>query len=965
MAMGRFTWIETHRDIVRIIRQHRSNQSYLIEVLQRAGVESLIDRFSKDGPNEPLREIDPFSFFCMVYKYGSKRRLVILQNIARELDIAVPQDEDGIPKVNAQQAFMFPFAYERHGDEINRLWDFFEALLSKAVTGEIFADALAVPYTGPAKLTEGLFNIAPETYLPINGPVKEYLQTVHNIDPSFATWTEYLALLDRVRATVAMPFHELSFAAWTWGKAQREQSSGMDDGDSDCSYWVFQSNPSQYDVVKALADDTLQDWTVSSHRERMKVGDKVILYVGGARKGVYGLAEVTSEPRPRDYARDTAFRGSEDIEYKVDIRVTHDVSQRPIPRSVLATVSELARFKGGNQGTNFRSNQSEYDAILRLVEEAPAQNYWLYAPGKQASKWDEFFHDGIMAIGWNELGDLRQYSSQADVEGQLGQEVGEERRRYNDSRACFDFASVLKEGDIVIAKKGKWEYVGWGIVTSNYRYDPTQSAYHHIRSVDWRARGSWTETEHAIVLKTLTNITKYNDYVNRLRDLLGINVQPTRSERTSMNPHTGSINTILFGPPGTGKTYTTVNKALAIIDQTFMSSNPSRNSMKQRFDELINAQQICFTTFHQSLSYEDFIEGIKPTNTSDGGSLSYEVRDGVFKNFCELARSNWEASQQQRSGQLSFEAAWEKFMEEWEENPDVGIATHRTIFTVHDVRNKTIAFRKAGGSLAHTLSMNTLRDFYYDARPMTSSGLKTYYRGLLDKLQSYRGVEQSTQLKNYVFIIDEINRGNVSQIFGELITLIEDSKRLGADEHLTAVLPYSADEFGVPPNLYILGTMNTADRSVEALDTALRRRFSFEEMQPVYDLPQLQRELHGVRVADVLSTINRRIEKLLDRDHCIGHSYFLEAALDLRHVFQNKIIPLLQEYFFGDYGKIGLVLGRGFVEVVETSNSNHVFADFDYDQAFDLADRRVYRLATPQSMSDNQFAHALRSLIGV
>lgn len=964
MALEQFTWIATHRDIVAFLRHQRSNQQHLIDVLEKAGVESLIDRFSKDGPNQTLREIDPFSFFCMIYKYGSKRRLKLLQNIASDLKVAMPYDDCGIPKVNAQQAFMFPFAYERHENEINRLWDFFEAVVSNAVTDEMFADALAVPYTGRAKLTEGLFNVAPEMYLPINGPVKEYLQTVHKIDPSFTTWTDYLALLDRVRTNVAMPFHELSFASWTWGNAQREQSSRTDDGDSDCRYWVFQSNPSQFDVVKALADGTLHDWTVSSHREKMRVGDKVILYVGGARKGVYGLAELTSKPVPRNEKHGNDFRGSEAFEYKVDLRITHDVSQRPILRSNLATVPELAAFKGGNQGTNFSSNQSEYDAILQLVEQAPAQHYWLYAPGKQASKWAEFYRDGTMAIGWNELGDLRQYKSQADVESQLGQEIGEERRRYNDSRACFDFASVLKEGDIVIAKKGKWEYVGWGIVTSSYRYDPTYNTYHHVRSVDWRARGSWIETEHPIVLKTLTNITKYSAYVDRLRDLLGIEVQPTPSERNSMNPHTGSLNTILFGPPGTGKTYTTVNKALAIIDKTFMSSNPSRSSMKQRFDELVNAQQICFTTFHQSLSYEDFIEGIKPTNTSDGGSLSYEVRDGVFKNFCELARSNWEASQQQRSGQLSFEAAWEKFIEEWEEHPNVEIATQRTIFTVHDVRNKTIAFRKAGGSLAHTLSMNTLRDFYYDARPMTSSGLKTYYRGLLDKLQSYQGVSQNTQLKNYVFIIDEINRGNVSQIFGELITLIEDSKRLGAEEHLTAVLPYSADEFGVPPNLYILGTMNTADRSVEALDTALRRRFSFEEMQPVYDLPQLQRELHGVRVADVLGTINSRIEKLLDRDHCIGHSYFLEAALDLRHVFQNKIIPLLQEYFFGDYGKIGLVLGRGFMEVVESSNPNHVFADFDYDQALDLADRRVYRLATPQSMTGEQFAHALRSLVG-
>jgi 5-methylcytosine-specific restriction protein B len=246
---------------------------------------------------------------------------------------------------------------------------------------------------------------------------------------------------------------------------------------------------------------------------------------------------------------------------------------------------------------------------------------------------------------------------------------------------------------------------------------------------------------------------------------------------------------------------------------------------------------------------------------------------------------------------------------------------------------------------------------------MTSLGLKTYYRGLLDKLQSYHGADETTPLKKYVFIIDEINRGNVSQIFGELITLIEDTKRLGAAEQLTATLPYSNDEFGVPPNLYILGTMNTADRSVEALDTALRRRFSFIEMPPVYNLDRLQRRQHGVVLAELLATINKRIEVLLDRDHLIGHSYLLETPLDLPSVFQNKIIPLLQEYFFGDYGKIGLVLGRGFVEAVDNSAGNAVFAEFEYDEAADLADRRVYRLTLPAAMSSAEFDRALQLLM--
>jgi len=180
--------------------------------------------------------------------------------------------------------------------------------------------------------------------------------------------------------------------------------------------------------------------------------------------------------------------------------------------------------------------------------------------------------------------------------------------------------------------------------------------------------------------------------------------------------------------------------------------------------------------------------------------------------------------------------------------------------------------------------------------------------------------EENSAPEKYVLIIDEINRGNVAAIFGELITLIEPDKRTGNPEALEAQLPYSKEWFGVPSNLHIIGTMNTADRSVEALDTALRRRFSFVEMLPN---PAVIKKhgvsggvIEGIDLVELLKVINDRIEALVDRDHTIGHSYFMNAKSvnDLRLVFKDKIVPLLQEYFFGDFGKIGLVLGSEFVE---------------------------------------------------
>lgn len=191
-------------------------------------------------------------------------------------------------------------------------------------------------------------------------------------------------------------------------------------------------------------------------------------------------------------------------------------------------------------------------------------------------------------------------------------------------------------------------------------------------------------------------------------------------------------------------------------------------------------------------------------------------------------------------------------------------------------------------------------------------------------------------------IIDEINRGNVSHIFGELITLIEEDKRLGNDEEIKVTLPYSKDPFGVPSNLYIIGTMNTADRSIEALDTALRRRFVFEEMPPKYELTELQQILYGHTAAEILEKINTRIEKLLDRDHLIGHAYFINKdETTLIESFYKNIIPLLQEYFFGDYGKIGLVLGAGFVEAVENKSVLASFPSVDYSQ---FEERESYKI---------------------
>lgn len=389
-------------------------------------------------------------------------------------------------------------------------------------------------------------------------------------------------------------------------------------------------------------------------------------------------------------------------------------------------------------------------------------------------------------------------------------------------------------------------------------------------------------------------------------------VETTIQGGLAMNP----TNRILYGPPGTGKTYETRKAALELLGEEIPAE---RKLVIQRYEELLDAGQIRFVTFHPSLTYEDFIEGLRPRlDGAESGNLSYEIRDGIFKVICKDARRNWTASRS-KGQERSFLELWTELESELEAgNGPLVIPTPggRTEFQVYEIDDDVIRFNKTKGSSSrHTMNARTLEALFDGTRDVPG-GLTTYYKGLSNFLKERAGKKISTassELKQFVLIIDEINRGNIPAIFGELITLLEPSKRMGQSEPLEVQLPSSQERFQVPPNLHILGTMNTADRSVEALDVALRRRFEFVEMMPKSD--KLKTTADGLDLPAILTTINARLEALLDRDHTIGHAFLIGAQSidDVKHTFATKIIPLLQEFFYGDWGKIGLVLGSGFV----------------------------------------------------
>ncbi|EAK0847137.1 McrB family protein [Campylobacter lari] len=390
------------------------------------------------------------------------------------------------------------------------------------------------------------------------------------------------------------------------------------------------------------------------------------------------------------------------------------------------------------------------------------------------------------------------------------------------------------------------------------------------------------------------------------------------------------LNQILYGPPGTGKTYHTIDKALEILGENL--SNKDRDEKKAKFDEYVKNGQIIFTTFHQSYGYEEFVEGIKPRVDSKENSkeVEYEIKDGIFKELCKKALDNYKVSlltQEEFVKSEDLENKIEIFLDELVDQQKFIEKTQSGGFKLEEYNEKyriitddTNANLYLNLEIFKTLLEN--KDKIINGRSIKQilnhkhrRQIDSYYFQLVklfkEREQDYKVDNNSSKkpdLKPYIIIIDEINRGNVSKIFGELITLIEPSKRIGADEELKVTLPYSKDEFGVPKNVYIIGTMNTADRSITSLDTALRRRFEFVEMMPKSNV--LSDNCEGVNLQKLLEAINTRIEYLLDREKTIGHAFFIgiNNLEKLKNVFQNKIIPLLQEYFYNDYALINAVL---------------------------------------------------------
>lgn len=438
-------------------------------------------------------------------------------------------------------------------------------------------------------------------------------------------------------------------------------------------------------------------------------------------------------------------------------------------------------------------------------------------------------------------------------------------------------------------------------------------------------------------------------------------------------------NIILYGPPGTGKTWKTVEKALELIVPEWKEK--PREEQVQRYRELLDEGRIALVTFHQSYGYEEFVEGIRPVLDEGGGKdVRYTLQAGAFKSIALRAAA---AGLMAASSEPSFDDLWARLLDAVKKEEDfvvqgkggkdylVRVSPIGNLFTLQceksDDGSLTISDKKqvaskdnarilwkhrndfGGKPEAYTLEKgkqilvretSSLGTEHKGGHHYTA--LWIVYRELFELAQRLKKSDRpltpsperaqavldgksdetfvfTAQTQQFVLIIDEINRGNISKILGELITLLEADKRLtGSDETRLRLSNSHGHQFAVPPNLHVIGTMNTADRSIALMDVALRRRFDFEELMPSSAVlkAELEKDLkateaHVQLVVEIFEALNQRIVWLYDRDHQIGHAYFLKATtLDaLRKVFVDRVIPLLQEYFYGAWEKIAIVLG--------------------------------------------------------
>ncbi len=868
-----FSWIPIHAETAKRLLEFKDRNHELVAILVRmheAGLKaSVLNDRGSDGSTFTLKETDPFTFLANFNRSvtdDNRRALWKALKDEWQLQSEVPADFDGLPLANPQAAWLMPHARKRTPEHVPLLWEFFEHIMAatpETLDTALMQKCLDLNQVGFATLTMGMFWACPRTWISGDSKNLEFSKS-KGVEPPPKTAEGYATWLPKMRDLVGGDIVKFSREAHLWASAHEKPRFGppfdklFPDHKPDRVLDFFAR------VISVLREESNNPGDLLSITLRKRSGGTAQIRVN---IWWWAVATLSVKPGRRRIEFIVPYDHPESVRYRNAEKAAGREEPKAFSQSILGvsyglpdldeleffdrfeeiwpdiekSLEALSQYCSGKQSPWLANHRHELEVLCiepdrrtELLEAGlsfqgrsdlkPTKNrrYWLIAPGEGARKWDQWTETNLAALGWDEIGDFNAFATKAEIQQALEAAYPGDRSKVQAAYMVWSFSKVMKTGDVVFAKLGKSEVIGWGVVDGPLSFNPELEEYQNVVPVIWEeAKAIRYPERNRLPTKTVTDITgdrelieflakSYpgvpgleeveGDYVEPvielLQDALPYGIEDALAElfmtRESLEHILEQLrrkkNIILQGAPGVGKTF--IAKRLAWLH------------LGAKDKEAVEMVQ-----FHQSYTYEDFVQGLRPTK--DG---HFDVRDGSFYRLCRKALAN--------------------------------------------------------------------------------------------------------PRQDYFLVIDEINRGNLSKILGELMMLIETDKR---GQEMT--LAYSEEPFTVPANLYLIGTMNTADRSLSLVDCALRRRFAFLTLDPGFETDTFVAHLgrHGLTPAQInhirwqMATLNDEIardEANLGAGYRIGHSFFTPTApvSDFRKWFLSivryEILPLLEEYWIDDPKKL-------------------------------------------------------------